>query len=174
LCSSGEGGHGAEEFHVGFGFGEAAEEKLHGFDGGGRAQALAEDSDAAEVAGGKQELVLARAGAPDINGGEDALIGEAAVEIDFRFVLHQRTFGCLIFIYICAGLNATSPLRRYTSRGEETKPPFQFNFNTSLKVDFQGLRVTSGGDLIPVRELDDRLGFSELIEQRLTKTRREQ
>jgi hypothetical protein len=43
-----------------------------------------------------------------------------------------------------------------------------------LKIDFPCLRVTSDGNLIPVRELDDRLGFSEFIEQRLTKTRGEQ
>jgi hypothetical protein len=36
-----------------------------------------------------------------------------------------------------------------------------------LKVDFQGSRATSHGGLILVRELDERLGFSELIEQHL-------
>jgi hypothetical protein len=40
-----------------------------------------------------------------------------------------------------------------------------------LKVDFQGSRVTSDGGLILVRELDERLGFSELIEQHLTDSR---
>jgi hypothetical protein len=35
--------------------------------------------------------------------------------------------------------------------------PFQLSFNTSLKVDFQGSRVTSDGGLILVRELDERL-----------------
>jgi len=37
LCSSGGGGHGAEEFRVGLRFGEAAEQELHGFDGRERA-----------------------------------------------------------------------------------------------------------------------------------------
>lgn len=41
--------------------------------------------------------------------------------------------------------------------------PFQFSFNTSLRVDFQGSRVTSDGGLLLVRELDERLGFSALI-----------
>lgn len=50
--------------------------------------------------------------------------------------------------------------------------PFQLSFNASLKVDFQGARVTSDGGLILVRELDERLGFSELTEQHLTDSRR--
>jgi len=41
-----------------------------------------------------------------------------------------------------------------------------------LKVDFQGSRVTSDGGLILVRELDERLGFGELIAQHLTDSRR--
>ena len=52
--------------------------------------------------------------------------------------------------------------------GEIPKQSFQLSFNTSLKVDFQGSRVTSDGGLILVRELDDRLGFGALIEQHLT------
>jgi hypothetical protein len=37
--------------------------------------------------------------------------------------------------------------------------------------EFQGSRVTSDGGLVLVRELDERLGFSELIEQHLTDSR---
>ena len=55
--------------------------------------------------------------------------------------------------------------------GESQNEPFQLSFNSSLKVDFQGSRVTSDGGLILVRELDERLGFSELIEQHLTDSR---
>ena len=55
--------------------------------------------------------------------------------------------------------------------GESQKQPFQLSFNSSLKVDFQGSRVTSDGGLILGRELDERLGFSELIEQHLTDSR---
>ena len=36
-------------------------------------------------------------------------------------------------------------------------------FNSTLKVDLQGSRVTSDGGLLLVRELDERLGFGELI-----------
>jgi hypothetical protein len=56
--------------------------------------------------------------------------------------------------------------------GEKQNQPSQLSFNASLKVDFQGSRVTSDGGLILVRELDDRLRFGELIEQRLADSRR--
>ena len=52
--------------------------------------------------------------------------------------------------------------------GEKQNQSFQPSFNASLKIDFQGSRVTSDGGLILVRELDERLGFGELIEQHLT------
>ena len=42
--------------------------------------------------------------------------------------------------------------------GESPNQPFQLSFNASLKIDFQGSRVTSDGGLILVRELDERLG----------------
>jgi Transposase DDE domain group 1 len=56
--------------------------------------------------------------------------------------------------------------------GEIQNRPFQLSFNASLKVDFQGSRVTSDGGLVLVRELDERLGFGELIEEHLTDSRR--
>jgi hypothetical protein len=56
--------------------------------------------------------------------------------------------------------------------GDKQNQPFQLSFNTSLKIDFQGSRVTSDGGLILVRELDERLGFGELIAQHLTDSRR--
>jgi DDE family transposase len=52
--------------------------------------------------------------------------------------------------------------------GEIQNRPFQLSSNASLKVGFQGSRVTSDGGLILVRELDERLGFGELIAQHLT------
>ena len=55
--------------------------------------------------------------------------------------------------------------------GEKQNQPFQLSFNASLKVDFQGSRVTSDGGLILVRELDERLGFCDLIAQHLTDSR---
>ncbi len=56
--------------------------------------------------------------------------------------------------------------------GDKQNQPFQLSFNASLKVDFQGSRVTSDGGLILVRELDERLGLGELIERHLTDSRR--
>jgi len=56
--------------------------------------------------------------------------------------------------------------------GETQDRPFQLSFNSSLKVDFQGSRVTSDGGLILVRELDERLGLSELMERHLSDSRR--
>ena len=56
--------------------------------------------------------------------------------------------------------------------GEKQNGPFQLSFNASLRVDFQGSRVTSDGGLILVRELDERLGFGDLIAQHLTDSRR--
>lgn len=55
--------------------------------------------------------------------------------------------------------------------GETPNQPFQLSFNPALKVEFQGSRVTSDGGLILVRELDERLGFSDLIAQHLTDPR---
>ena len=55
--------------------------------------------------------------------------------------------------------------------GEIQSRPIQLSFNASLKVGFQGSRVTSDDGLILVRELDERLGFGELIEQYLTDSR---
>jgi len=49
--------------------------------------------------------------------------------------------------------------------GEKQNQPFQLSFNASLKVDFQGSRVTSDGGLLLVRELDERLGLEKLIEE---------
>jgi hypothetical protein len=42
--------------------------------------------------------------------------------------------------------------------GEKQNQPFHLLFNASLKVDFQGSRVTSDGGLILIRELDVNVG----------------
>ena len=56
--------------------------------------------------------------------------------------------------------------------GERQEQPFQFSFNSALRVDFRSARVTSDGGLILVRELDERLGLSELIDRHLSDSRR--
>ena len=55
--------------------------------------------------------------------------------------------------------------------GEKENKPFQLSFNGSLKVDFQGSRVTSDGGLILIRELDERLGLGKLIAEHLSDSR---
>jgi predicted ribosome quality control (RQC) complex YloA/Tae2 family protein len=56
--------------------------------------------------------------------------------------------------------------------GEKQNRPFHFSFNSSLKTDFQGSRVTSDAGLLLVRELDERLGLGQLISDNLTDNRR--
>jgi len=56
--------------------------------------------------------------------------------------------------------------------GETPNQPFQLSFNPSLRVDFQGARVTSDSSLLLARELDERWGLNELIEEHLTDQRR--
>jgi DDE family transposase len=56
--------------------------------------------------------------------------------------------------------------------GEKHHGPFQLSFNSSLRIDFQGSRVTSDGGLLVVRELDERLGLGDLIEQHVSDSRR--
>jgi hypothetical protein len=55
--------------------------------------------------------------------------------------------------------------------GDKQHRPFQLAFNGLLKIDFQGSRITSDGGLILVRELDERLGLSELVREHLTDRR---
>ncbi len=56
--------------------------------------------------------------------------------------------------------------------GETQNQPFQLSFNPSLKVEFQGSRVTSDSGLLLVRELDERLGLTALIAENIMADRR--
>jgi hypothetical protein len=56
--------------------------------------------------------------------------------------------------------------------GKTPHQPFHLSFNASLKVDFQGSRVTSDGGLVPLRELDERLCLGKLIEEHLSDSRK--
>jgi hypothetical protein len=56
--------------------------------------------------------------------------------------------------------------------GETQNQSFQLSFNPSLRIDFQGSRVTSDGGLLLVRELDERLGLSALIAKNMMDDRR--
>jgi len=52
--------------------------------------------------------------------------------------------------------------------GEKQNRPLQLSFNSSLKLAFQGSRITSDSGLILVREMYERLGLSELIREHRT------
>jgi DDE family transposase len=56
--------------------------------------------------------------------------------------------------------------------GEKQNQPFQLSFNPSLRVDFQGSRLTSDNGLLLVRELDERLGLSSLMAEHISDDRR--
>jgi DDE family transposase len=70
------------------------------------------------------------------------------------------------------GLEPVGAVRGGEVVSETQDRPFQLSFNSLLKVDFQGARVTSDGGLILVRELDGCLGLSELMERHLSDCRR--
>jgi hypothetical protein len=55
--------------------------------------------------------------------------------------------------------------------GDAHNQSFPLSFNPRLRNEFQGSRVTSDGGLILVRELDERLGVSDLIAQHLADPR---
>jgi len=56
--------------------------------------------------------------------------------------------------------------------GEKQNQSFQLSFNPSLRIDFQGSRVTSDGGLLLVRELGERLELSALISKNMMDDRR--
>lgn len=56
--------------------------------------------------------------------------------------------------------------------GEIQNRPFHLSFNSSLKIDFRGSRVTSDAGLLLVREWDEWPGLSQLIPDKLTDARR--
>ncbi len=55
--------------------------------------------------------------------------------------------------------------------GEKRHEPFQLSFHKFLRVEFQGSRVTSDGGLVLVRELDERLGLTGLMQKHLVDSR---
>src|SRR5262249_47788661 len=97
-------GHRSQKFGVGFGFGQTAEQELHRFDRRKRAQYLAQNPDAAEFIGRKEQFVLARAGALDVDGRKDALVGKAAVQVDFHVAGTLELFKNDV-VHAAAGVN---------------------------------------------------------------------
>jgi len=80
----------------------------------------------------------------------------------------SRNLQAFLFIRIDAGSNPLKPFRWSTPVGDIQNQPFPLSFNNLWNVNFQGLRVASDGGVILIRELDERLGFGELVEEYLT------
>src|SRR5688572_5873670 len=76
--------HRGEELGVVLGLAEAFEDDFHLLDGRERVEHPAHDPDAVEVLLREEQLFLARARALEVDGREEALVGEPAVEVDFR------------------------------------------------------------------------------------------
>ena len=76
--------HGAEELVVVAGAFHTVFDELHGFDGGAVGEETAENPHAIEGLGAQQQVVAAGAGSHDVDGGEDALVGECAVELELH------------------------------------------------------------------------------------------
>src|SRR5208283_2504126 len=170
------GGHGVEEFHIGLGFGEAAEQKLHGLDRRERAEHFAQNPNAAQLVGRKQEFVFTSAGALNIDGREHTLIGEAAIEIDFHVACALELFKDDV-VHAAAGINQgggddgeRAPLFDVAGGGKEAARALEgVSVNTAAE-DFAGGRcdgvigareagngVEKNDDIALV--LDEALGF---------------
>src|ERR1035437_6042484 len=76
--------HVGEELGVVADLFQAADEQLHGFDRGERVEHLAENPDARQILFGYEQLFLAGSGALDVDGREDALVDELAVQDDLH------------------------------------------------------------------------------------------
>ncbi len=88
----GRAGHGGKKLRVCLGLGEAAQQKFHGFHGRERAQDLSQYPDAIQLVRRQEQFVFAGSGAVDIDGGEHALVDQAAVEIDFHITRSLKFF----------------------------------------------------------------------------------
>jgi hypothetical protein len=56
--------------------------------------------------------------------------------------------------------------------GEAKEPPLRSTFDRRIKLEFHGARITSDGDLLAYRELDDALGLTDTAITRLLDGRR--
>jgi len=55
--------------------------------------------------------------------------------------------------------------------GEGKKDALRVNFNSKLKLEFHGVKVTSDADLLAYREIDDAFGLTEMTTCKLTENR---
>jgi len=87
--------------------------------------------------------------------------------------LYCEPSGAFRHLY-CCGLEHAAGASAAHALGGKTKPSFQLSSNAAVKIDFQDSPVTWEGGLIVARKLDERSGFSELIEQHWADSRRDQ
>src|SRR3989442_5337419 len=80
----GRRGHRTQKFHVGLRFRQPADQQLHGLDRREWAQDLAQHPHAAQLIWWQKQFVLTRARALNVDSRKNALIGKAAVKIDFH------------------------------------------------------------------------------------------
>lgn len=55
--------------------------------------------------------------------------------------------------------------------GESTKDALRVNFDSKLKLEFHGVKVTSDAGLLAYREIDDAFGLTEMTANGLTDNR---
>ena len=75
--------HIGQEFAVAAGLAELVDQQFHGFHGRKRVQNFPQNPDAREIFLRNQEFFFTRAGALNIDGREDALVDQFALEDDF-------------------------------------------------------------------------------------------
>ena len=49
--------------------------------------------------------------------------------------------------------------------GESKNKCFCVKFNKKLRINFKGAQVTSDGGLVAIREMDEKLGLTEMAEE---------
>src|SRR6266566_5552077 len=74
---------------------------------------------------------------------------------------------------LCSCVNRTRNSSRSGPQCESQNQFFQLSSNRFLRVDLQGSRVTSDGGLLVVREVDERVGLTRLIQNHLVDSRTE-
>ena len=55
--------------------------------------------------------------------------------------------------------------------GDGEKAPLRLQFNPKVRLEFHGSTITSDAGLLPIRELDEALGLTEIAEDYLQESR---